>query len=517
MSAYYNENDPQAAAWLRELIKSGLIAAGEVDERSIVDVGAADLRGFTQCHWFAGVGGWSHALRLAGWPDDKPAWSASCPCQPFSCAGKQLGYKDERDLWPTFFRLVRECHPSVIFGEQVASAEVIGAAIDADMHQMWCRKTIEGILCELKGGAAHSMQGVRVRNGEGEQAGESRQSQQHIQGMAGQEAGTCADERGKASGEDEGSAIRVGCGGHPEENRDGGMRGNGDSLRSIDSSFLERAISGSDRAGIWLHARQYASGHTGIQRNGERLGRTEDNGGGRGNGRETQASLERLVDEIRGSLEAPSQPEWITRVRTDVESEGYSFGASILGAHSVNAPHIRQRLYWVADSGSGGRAQPIDGGVDQPRGGEAQLAGDRALDWVAQSEGEQPYGSRDTWGGRGELADNGGDGRLADADDPRPQGRGRAELRERAGECTAGTDGDAGLLATLAERGALDPWSASTLIACRDGKARRAQPEIFPLAHGVPGRVGLLRGAGNAIVPQTAAAFIKAFLDTLAE
>ena len=32
----------------------------------------------------------------------------------------------------------------------------------------------------------------------------------------------------------------------------------------------------------------------------------------------------------------------------------------------------------------------------------------------------------------------------------------------------------------------------------------------FPLAHKIPGRVGLLRGYGNAIVPQVAAAFIEA-------
>jgi len=31
MSAYYNEFDPKAAAWLRELIKAGRIAPGEVD------------------------------------------------------------------------------------------------------------------------------------------------------------------------------------------------------------------------------------------------------------------------------------------------------------------------------------------------------------------------------------------------------------------------------------------------------------------------------------------------------
>jgi hypothetical protein len=59
VAAYYNEIDSFAAAWLRELIKAGLIADGEVDERSIADVRPDDLRGFTQCHFFAGIGGWS--------------------------------------------------------------------------------------------------------------------------------------------------------------------------------------------------------------------------------------------------------------------------------------------------------------------------------------------------------------------------------------------------------------------------------------------------------------------------
>ena len=63
MSAYYNEFDPFAAAWLRNLIAQGLIAPGDVDERSIKDVSPDDLRGYTQCHFFAGIGGWSYAAR----------------------------------------------------------------------------------------------------------------------------------------------------------------------------------------------------------------------------------------------------------------------------------------------------------------------------------------------------------------------------------------------------------------------------------------------------------------------
>jgi len=120
VTAYYNENDPQAAEWLRELIRAELIASGIVDERDTRDVEAKDLGGYTQCHFFAGIGGWSYALRLAGWRDDRPVWTGSCPCQPFSCAGKGLAERDERHLWPAFRRLIAERKPPVVFSEQVA-------------------------------------------------------------------------------------------------------------------------------------------------------------------------------------------------------------------------------------------------------------------------------------------------------------------------------------------------------------------------------------------------------------
>ncbi len=121
MPAYYNENDPKAAAWLRELIKEGHIAPGEVDERSIRDVRPADIAGFTQCHFFAGIGGWSLALRKAGWPDDDPVDTGSCPCQPFSAAGLGRAEDDPRHLWPVLRDHVASRGTAVVFGEQVAS------------------------------------------------------------------------------------------------------------------------------------------------------------------------------------------------------------------------------------------------------------------------------------------------------------------------------------------------------------------------------------------------------------
>ena len=136
MTAYYNEIDPYAAQWLRNLITAGHIAPGFVDERSIEDVTPHDLAGYTQCHFFAGIGVWSHALRQAGWPDDKSIWTGSCPCQPFSSAGKGGGFDDERHLWPAFHHLIEQCRPATVIGEQVASkdAEVWIDLVQADME-----------------------------------------------------------------------------------------------------------------------------------------------------------------------------------------------------------------------------------------------------------------------------------------------------------------------------------------------------------------------------------------------
>lgn len=146
MAAYYNEFDPFAAAWLRNLIAGGHIAPGDVDERSIIEVQPDDLRGYTQCHFFAGIGGWSYAFRLAGWDDARPVWSGSCPCQPFSAAGKKSKQSDERHLWPHWFRLIRECRPATIYGEQVASAIAAGwwddVATDLEAENYACAAAV---------------------------------------------------------------------------------------------------------------------------------------------------------------------------------------------------------------------------------------------------------------------------------------------------------------------------------------------------------------------------------------
>ncbi|MEM9043487.1 MAG: DNA cytosine methyltransferase [Pseudomonadota bacterium] len=159
MKNFYNENDPKAAAWLRELVSAGEIPHGDVDERDIRDITPDNLRGYTQCHFFAGIGGWPLALKLAGWPEDRPVWTGSCPCQPFSAAGQGKGFDDKRHLWPFWLHLIRVCRPSSIFGEQVASKaglgwyDLVSSDLEGEGYALG-----EADLCAAGGGAPHIRQ-----------------------------------------------------------------------------------------------------------------------------------------------------------------------------------------------------------------------------------------------------------------------------------------------------------------------------------------------------------------------
>ena len=346
--AYYNEIDKFAAEWLRNLIKAGEIAPGDVDERDIRDVTPSELMGYRQCHFFAGIGGWSRALRLAEWGDDRPVWTGSCPCQSFSAAGRGLGFADERHLWPSWFHLIRECRPSVIFGEQVAS---------------------------------------------------------------------------------------------------------------------KLALS------------------------------------------------------------------WLDLVFNDLEAEGYACGAADLCAASVGAPHIRQRLWFVAYA-SDLRCSPEYGLPGRPREGSAHGNPERYSGGVCAERSVQ--------GGQDILT-------LADALSPRiggggerGLGEGRVEVGEqedRAGVAdesgdgcedagTVGHAGDPGLPlckrqtvvgegrgeegGAVEQSGGASFWHPCEWLPCRDGKYRPTKPGLQPLASRIPGRVGQLRAAGNSIVPEVGAEFIKA-------
>jgi DNA (cytosine-5)-methyltransferase 1 len=309
--SYYNEIDSYAAAWLRNLIAAGHIAHGVVDTRSIVDVRAEDIREFAQCHFFAGIGGWSLAARLAGWPDDLPLWTGSCPCQPFSAAGKGAGFDDARHLWPTWFDLIRECRPGVVFGEQVAS-------------------------------------------------------------------------------------------------KDGLM--------------------------------------------------------------------------------------WLDLVHSDMESAGYAFAALDMCSAGFGAPHIRQRLGFVADTDQGQRGRVADGQGRERDGspagwqqGDGVAERGRAVGGVGHAESQGLHEQCGTTGSASAA------GRSIDAE----------QFAERSGnalECDrpGPTNG---------------PWGAADWLLCRDGKWRPVEPGTFPLAHGISGRVGRLRAYGNAINPHQFKALISAYMD----
>ena len=273
MPAYYNEFDPKAAAWLRELIKQGHIADGVVDERSIIDVTPDELRSFTQCHFFAGIGVWSYALRSAGWADDRPVWTGSCPCQPFSAAGTRGGFDDQRHLWPHWHHLISQCRPPVVFGEQVASKDGLNwlDLVHADMEATGYAIGAAD-LCAAGVGAPHIRQRlwfVGLADAEGDRWTQGKQvSGRGLEGVSawranGRSFGSADDGLADASGErHDGQQVRLQSGEPRQEGaeaaRSGGnhgladANGNGrhESLQSVSGGSSERAGSGSINHGL---------------------------------------------------------------------------------------------------------------------------------------------------------------------------------------------------------------------------------------------------------------------------
>lgn len=384
---YYNEFDKFAARWLRELIKAGHLPAGDVDERSITEVTADDLRPYGDCHFFAGIGGWPLVLARAGWPAGRRVWTGSCPCQPFSQAGRREGDTDSRHLWPVFRDLIGQCGPSRVLGEQVSSR----------LGRDW-------------------MVGV----------------QQDLEGL------------GYAVGAVDTSAASFGA---PH-------------IRPRLYWLADRNSEGRE-----FRRTSYAQGPGPF-----RLDETRSDANGRGPVRI------RLADAGRGGWEMEAREP---RVGDAPDGEGQQAASTGGGsAYSRLADSSRQRRQQVA------RGAPSDEGP----------------------HGRGPGGDHVTTGD-GEGRERGLAYTRLDGSQGRVQGRPYTR-----GEALNGPLGYGGADRRTAATVARELWGTAEWIPCGDGKRRRIEPRIEPVASGVSGRVGLLRGYGNALNVAQAEAFVRAVL-----
>lgn len=168
---------------------------------------------------------------------------------------------------------------------------------------------------------------------------------------------------------------------------------------------------------------------------------------------------------------------WWDVVSTELEAEAYTVGAVVLGAHSVGAPHLRQRIWWVADS---------QGARDDAE------ASRRAWRDASQSRLSRPS-----------VADA-NHMRKLQSQGSEPHKRGRSRNGGATGDATGSRLSDRPVIAVGESAPQSEPerpdWWAT-------------EPAVGRLAHGIRGRVGRLRGYGNAIVPQVAASFVSAYLE----
>ena len=429
MTAYYNEFDPKAAAWLRELIKAGHIAAGDVDERSIVDIRPSDLIGYTQCHFFAGIGVWSYALRRAGWPDDRPVWTGSCPCQPFSAAGKGAGFTDERHLWPHFHWLIENCRPPVVFGEQVASKDGLG----------W----LDLVQADLEGSGYSS--GAVDTCAAGFGAPHIRQRLYWV-----------------ANADNAGSQGRCGM---PERavERAVGPGGVADGVANPDQQQRNR------------------SGNAGAPRRREPAN-----------------------DWATGGLVISDR----CRAREVADGAREAGEEALRGARPDDCATVSLRT-----STTGGLAHNNDDGCSTPsisgfQNSEHNVEPRGRIDGLANFCGPECYCELTSDRPARECLE-----RMADANKQHGHDGGYGASHD-CGQLNEPTELREGERTVLRPRPTNGHWRDADWLFCRDGKWRPVEPGTFPLAHGAAARVGRLRGYGNAIVAPAAQAFIEAYLET---
>lgn len=105
------------------------------------------------------------------------------PCQPYSLAGRRAGCNDERHLWPEMLRIVRECSPAWVVGENVKGHITLGLDNVLDDLETAGYATRAFILPAFAVGAKHGRERVfvvahseSVRRGNGNDSQNSRQA-----------------------------------------------------------------------------------------------------------------------------------------------------------------------------------------------------------------------------------------------------------------------------------------------------------------------------------------------------
>lgn len=202
---------------------------------------------------------------------------------------------------------------------------------------------------------------------------------------------------------------------------------------------------------------------------------------------------------------SPLGREWLAGVQADVEKLGYRFAAADLCAAGVSAPHIRQRLYWVADTeNADGRS-----GIRGEKAGTREEGVWRRGPPGSSLDGGLAHADQE---GRGFVGANRGENAPGDHTN-RSGAIVRMGVTSGAGleERPRDQDGQGAVRHQGEAVGARGAWSDFYLVACSDGKTRRVGSGVFPLAYGVSDRVVKLRGYGNAIVPELAAEFVLAY------